>query len=145
MVTLSKLQRTTQEFIKEGKLHEYSDEVTAIIKKIDVEGCGISCHYRADEASSHSFGPGNTYIRIAMVGKNHPLHIIWDILHEYGHFLSGLPDTNGPNLKRELLAWDFACKELELYPRLKSFTANFDAYKEYCLVGYRKFDDAVGK
>lgn len=143
MVTLSKLQRNTQEFIREGKLHEYSDEVTAIIKKIDLEGCGISCHYLS-EPSSHSFGPEGCYIRIAMMNKLQPMHVVWDLLHEYGHFLSGPPITKGPELEREILAWAFAEKELELYPRLKLFSANFNAYREECLIGYRKFD-AIGR
>ncbi len=144
MVTLSKLQRTTQEFIKEGKLHEYSDEVAAIIKKVDIEGCAISCHYRPDESSSHSFAPDSNYIRIAMLDKSESVHVIWDILHEFGHFLSGRPEKQGPDLNRELLAWDYAERELEDYPKLKIHSANFYAYKEHCLEDYRKLD-ALGR
>lgn len=37
-------------------------------------------------------------------------------------------------MEREILAWDFAEKELELYPRLKRISADFSAYKEECLL-----------
>jgi len=131
---MDKETRTINEFIQKGNLSELSSEVDSIIRKIFSNGCTICCHYISDKSSYNSGPP--PIIRIEMNDRNVPVQIIWDILHEYGHFLSGEQEKKGPKINRELLAWQYAKKELENYPKLRQMILEFEAYAEFCLRTY---------
>lgn len=69
------------------------------------------------------------------INENEPTEIvIWDILHEYGHFLSGKPDKT--TIKREIEAWNKAYVILKDYSELISLEDSFFTYQEFCLKTY---------
>lgn len=98
---MDKETRTINEFIQKGNLSEFNHEVDSILRKILSQGCTICCHYISGKSSYNSGPP--PIIRIEMNNRNVPVQIIWDILHEYGHFLSGEHEKNGPKLKGNYL------------------------------------------
>ncbi|MCW3102443.1 MAG: hypothetical protein JWO09_883 [Bacteroidetes bacterium] len=133
----NKVARTIEEIIKIGRLQKYSQEVSLIINKIHDQGCFLSPHYISQQ-SWFSYEDSVPRIRLSLVNKE-PLHVIWDILHEFGHFLSGKTEIQGPDYKREILAWEWAQKELILYPSLQSLMKDFEEYREGCLESYKKY------
>jgi hypothetical protein len=133
----NKTELIAKEFIAVGKLEEFTNEINAIIQKITSRDCRISTHYILKNKSSILFESTGSIIRIEMSDRSIPIEIIWDILHEYGHFLSGKPETQNANLNREILAWNFAQKELDFYPKLLGLLPDFIAYREHCLDTYR--------
>lgn len=68
--------------------------------------------------------------------------LLFDLLHEWGHFLDNdrLPIGNEQDpclqLGREQRAWAFADQEFERHPELTADRPAYDAYKRYCLDTY---------
>jgi hypothetical protein len=73
--------------------------------------------------------------------------VLWDLLHELGHVLSGLPELQGPprteaerteQRRRERVAWEFAWKFIEEHaPDLRVHLEDFDRRREFCMKSYR--------
>jgi hypothetical protein len=126
-----------EELIRHGKLDLFENTLGKIIESIIKENCLISCNYKSDKASIEHKENGSI-IRIGFAeNKSNPIHYIWDILHEYGHLLSGKPIKGVNNtLEREKLAWDIAFKEIKKYPDLLKNIHDFENYREFCLKTY---------
>lgn len=131
---MNKIEKLIREIVHGCSLKDYEFEIALIVKKIYLSNCTLACHYIGLQSSCR-FDP-TPLIRIKVQDRNNPMHVIWDILHEYGHFLSGLPKSRGPNLVREILAWDFARQEVNYYPRLLAALNEFNIYREFCLSTY---------
>jgi hypothetical protein len=88
-------------------------------------------------------GETNTHIRLKLnkdIVKSE--NIIWDILHEYGHCLSGIPKI--PSIIREIEAWHKAYIILLKYPELQIMEKSFFDYQKSCLETYY-FNDFCSK
>jgi len=136
-----KIKRLSKEICQNGELQDYSIVIEFLIEYIYSKGCRISCNYQTEGSSiEHSMqGEYLTHIRIGMKNRSDkPLTIIWDILHEFGHHLSGKPNATGEKIIREIEAWDIAYKELFNFPVFAEFVKNFQSYKETCLLTYMK-------
>jgi hypothetical protein len=139
------LKRKAEEICVEGNAIDYLVEVTMLVQRIVQGGCNIACDY-INNCSRHvePLEDGQPcLIRISVhKARTKPIHIIWDIMHEFGHLLSGKPEKGEvedpcKRLKREELAWVKAEVQLDDFPTLKVEIADFLAYKDYRLLGYR--------
>jgi hypothetical protein len=100
-------------------------------------------HVAFDELNnqSSSFLHSKSLIRINI--KDNPgrqIRYIWNLLHEYGHYLSGdrlMGYTELDELAREEEAWENALKEIQKYPILLNEINDFNYHKEFCLKNYR--------
>ena len=139
------IRRRAEEICVNGNATEYVHEVTRLVEMIVQNKCNIACDY-VNDYSRHldSFEDGKScriWISVHKV-RAKPIHIVWDIMHEFGHHLSGAPEKGEVEdtkrrLKREELAWNIAEMQLEGFPTLKLDLADFLEYKDYCLRGYR--------
>lgn len=137
----SKKQRVINEFCDKGILENYRDILSKIFDEIEGMGCQISSRYN-ENRSSHEFYIDGCHIRICLNEiYNESIHIIWTILHEFGHHLSGKHSSARINpvekLEREELAWRIARDKALEYPALAANISNFDTYREFCLNTYR--------
>ena len=140
---VNKRQQKINEFCGLGNLERYRNELEGIFDLIEAHGCKISA--RTDEHSSqHVYDSiGGCHIRISLQEQyKAPVDILWTILHEFGHHLSGKSSTSKhtkeQKLKREVLAWYYAEKLLGEFPRLSDMKPAFIAYKDECLDSYNK-------
>ncbi|WP_298152237.1 hypothetical protein [Flavobacterium sp.] len=136
----NKKEQKLREFCIEGNLGQYRNELEIIFNLIEAAGCRISS--RTDEHSSqHVFEKDGCRIRISLQKKyENPLDIIWTILHEFGHHLSGKSSvpkfTKEQKIEREILAWKIAEKYIIDQPRLFTEIRGFMEFKKKCLKSY---------
>jgi hypothetical protein len=128
-------------FCAKGKLNDYKEEVEHLIVKILDSNCLISdcdtCETSLIEQSKET--NVKNHIRISFkYEKEKPIHIIWDILHEYGHHLSGHPDELEKSIEREKEAWDLGQKIIATYPKLIIEQKDYENYRDKCLKTYSK-------
>jgi hypothetical protein len=133
-----KTQNKIKEIVVKGGLQYYEAEVSAIITKILAKGCKVR-PVEFKGPSMLSTTPDGCIIQVGVKDRENPFDIIWDFLHEYGHFLSGPPKSEDLRLKREELAWKFAKTELNQYPKLLLRKEEFETYREKCLNDYHRF------
>ena len=125
------------EFCVKGNLEEFRNILQDIFHKIEKGNCTISARYDS-EISSHV----DSIIRISLLPiYKKPLHILWTILHEFGHCLSGAIDKKDEynlevRIASEEKAWEYAEKELLKFPVLLEWNADFKNYKNECLKTY---------
>jgi hypothetical protein len=140
------VKRRTEEICVNGNVLDYQAEITLIVQAIIGEGCEICCNYVNDcsrlEQTLDDTRPNRIWISVRKVRAT-PIHIVWDIMHEFGHHRSGRPEREEVEdpvrrLRREEIAWDKALKQLEDFPTLKLGMADFLDYKDFCLFQYRK-------
>lgn len=82
-----KRKQLIDEFCNKCDLEAYRDLVANLLDLIKQSDCDICCS-SISCVSSYSGG----IIRIGVKTKRKSnLHFLWEILHEYGHFLSGPP------------------------------------------------------
>jgi hypothetical protein len=126
------------EFCKVGKLETHRNVLEDIFTGFELKPVGISC--RTDGfSSSAEAGPNGTHIRINVRDRENPLHIIWDLLHEYGHFFNGPVDDKTDKNKvalREYRAWQFASDFFNVFPELQPYRAEFNKYRQVCFSSY---------
>lgn len=96
--------RLIKEISHKGNLGEFEPTLERIIQMIHASDCSLSCCYicensRIEQAIDNSF---KSHIRISFKRvKDKPIHIIWDIFHEFGHHLSGKPNGMERTVERE--------------------------------------------
>lgn len=136
------IEQKVNEFCRDGNLESYRPELTVIFQRIWDKGCKISARYDM-HACSHVFEPG-CLIRISFIKPFcHIEEMIWTILHEFGHHLSGYiskreEESRVTKVPRERLAWELARLEVLRYPRLAKQVEDFDRYAALLLEGYIK-------
>lgn len=127
----NKLVVLKQEIYHKGNLSQYEDTIGKVLQSIHDSECSISCcdiceNSNIEQAIDGSLKP---HIRIGFKGtREKPIHYIWDILHEVGHHLSGLPDGKEKSLEREKLAWEFGLEQLKKYPDLSEQLQDLENY-----------------
>jgi len=140
-------QQLKEELIDRGKLQGFENIISAIVDKIllpATPNCKLACFDCSKSKITQEEGK-DSLIQIGIKDrKSEPITVIWDILHEYGHHLSGAPKVGVDlRLKREELAWEKAYEELQNYPELQNQKESFNDYKEVCLKDYRANPDLV--
>jgi hypothetical protein len=148
MFIVDKKRQLKDELIDKGKLTLFENTISAIVDKIyATPNCVLSC-VDLDDVSlneqSEEDGSHRSHIRIGLKDrKGDPITVIWDILHEYGHHLTGMPKQGDLKLKREELAWEKAYEEFQNYPELQSHKESLNDYRELCLNNYRANPDLL--
>lgn len=136
----NKIEKIKLEICQKGNLNEFESIIEIIINVIIDSGCKISCCDTC-ETSRIEQSIDDTeinHIRISFKDKTEkPIHFIWDILHEYGHHLSGKPNGKEKSYSRESLAWDLGYATLIKIPELKDYCDDYKNYKEKCLTTYK--------
>lgn len=134
-------ERKKKEFLNISKLLHTCYEATSnkIVDKIYNSGFEIAIDTNSPDLSRINWGQKMIWLRIFKTTP--PLHNLWNMLHEYGHYLSGARPvgyTELDELKREEEAWDNALQEIQdNYPILLKEIDDFKTHKEVCLGNYR--------
>ena len=134
---IDKIEKLNHEICSKGNLSQYENTVGKILSAIYDAKCTISCCDICEKSRiEHSMS--KTHIRIGFKkAKEKPIHYIWDILHEFGHYLSGLPNRHERTFDRELQAWELGLEQLKKYPELFAQVEDFEKYRENCLATYK--------
>ena len=128
-----------REICHKGNLSQFENTVGKILVSIFESDCSISCCDTCGTSSIEQATDGTfkTQIRIGFKRqKEKPIHYLWDILHEFGHHLSGLPNDTERSIERESEAWDLGLEQLRKYPELFDYEDNYKKYSEICLKTY---------
>ncbi len=138
-----------KEFFSVAKINGsgYESVIIKIIDRIYDKDFSLALDYNINE-SRIDWKEEKIWIRIK--SQKTSMQYIWDLLHEFGHLISGERPTDYTELdelQREEEAWNNAFKEIEKhYPNLLNDIDNFNNYKEFCLETYRrKHDDLKNK
>ncbi len=137
---LNKVQRLKAELITKGQLYGFEEIIEKLIRTISDANCDISCcdictNSSIEQSTDDSNKP---HIRIGFkTSRKKPIHVIWDILHEFGHFLSGKANGKESKLFREIAAWDLGMKHLQCYPKLIIYLDDYKDYRDNCLRSYQ--------
>lgn len=115
-----------------------SDIFCSVISAITDKNVSISISqlYERSSIQYNNTGKYSAIIRIKVEKNSQEKQVLWNILHEYGHFLSG--PTNNPNITREIEAWNKAYCVLTNYGELISLEQSFFEYQVSCLRTYFK-------
>ena len=135
-----RLERLKREFCHKGNLSQFENVVGEILVSIFESDCSISCCDTCETSSIEQATDGTfkTRIRIGFSRpKDKSIHYIWDILHEFGHHLSGLPNGTERSIERESQAWDLGFEQLRKYPELIEHEDDYKKYRELCLKTYQ--------
>jgi hypothetical protein len=135
-----KIQRLKREIVQNGNLSEFEVTIENLIQIIIESNCDISCDYtsknsRISQSKDNSF---KSHIWLGFKNiKEKRIQIIWDILHEFGHYLSGKSKGDERTVEREKHAWDLAFKQLKRDPDLVTYSDDFKLYRDNCIKTYK--------
>jgi len=128
------LTRKKKEICQKGKLAGYESIISILIDQIDASDCKISCCDTCETSSIVQYWDSSErdHIKIGFLyPRERPIHYIWEILHEFGHHLSGKPvKGEEKTVAREELAWEHALIELKKHDGLVEELNDFMSYKE---------------
>jgi len=142
------IQRLKREIILKGKLNGFEETLEKLLQTIFDAGCDISCCDICENSSIEQSIDDflKPHIRIGFkTARENSIHIIWDILHEFGHHLSGKADGEEKTLERERVAWDLGLKQLFCFPELTGYVDNYKNYRDKCLKTYNLHDKTESK
>ena len=123
-----------------GKLEDYRNTLEDILVLIHNDGCRVSTRYDVVYSNIGENLEYGRYIQVSLKNVSKPLDIIWKLLHEYGHYLSGVKESKDFTIEREVLAWDNAEKMVMTYPDLVAKIWDFNQCKMECLDSYRRMN-----
>lgn len=124
------------EICKNGLLEDYRDTIELILKEIFKNGAKVSCKYNETPSNIDPDRVRPHHIRVSMIQVKDPINIIWNILHEYGHYLDWPVKVKDSRIDREETAWKYAELMLRRYTQLLKEIEKFDIYKNWCLGTY---------
>jgi hypothetical protein len=131
---MDEIEAKKREFCIAGNLQKYKKAVSEILDMINAQNCKISYCQTCDVSSIAWSNP--PMIRVSFKVEK-PIHIIWNILHEFGHFQSGARAEEMEIYDRELLAWNFAAEEVKKIDELQMQLKDFYEYQNDCLRTYK--------
>jgi len=130
--------RVLNEICSKGNLGGYRETLKIILEGILNANCCLSISDISNRSSIEQLKNKSSHIRIGLKNKrSNNLSVIWDILHEYGHHLSGFPTYKQPKINREKKAWNYAEIELKKHTKLIEKFGDFKEYKKCCLKTYK--------
>lgn len=124
------------EICDKGRLEEYRGTLQKIIIMIMEKGCKISTRYDVHYSNIEENKENGYHIRVSLANSGEPLDIIWTLLHEYGHYLSGKKQPGDSRLQREQLAWTYADKLVAEFPQLSVNRQSYERCRQRCLGTY---------
>ena len=135
---MDKRRMLKKEFVERGKLIEYQGVVDVLIDQILDSRCLLSICDICDTSriEQNMDGTQLNHIRISLKNIEKPIHIIWCMLHEYGHHLSGKPTGNEKSIAHEQEAWDNGLLVLQTFSLLKQEEANYIEFSKINLQTY---------
>ncbi|MBA3285421.1 MAG: hypothetical protein ACR2GN_03935 [Bacteroidia bacterium] len=135
----NKIQQLRDEIVSNCNLNEFADTLYKILNLIYASDCLISCCdiYHVSSIEQSIDNSKKSHIRISLKHEK-SIHIIWDILHEFGHHLSGNPNGNEKTLERENKAWDIAHDYLKSFSDLVKYKTDFHEYRTKNIETYLK-------
>jgi len=132
----SKRERLINELCRKAQLEHYRSVLSKIVAMIEDNGCNVCTSDIAVE-SVYSVTEGQTpVIRVGLFKLDKPLWVIFRMLHEYGHHLSGPKQEDDTPVYREELAWKHAETLLPQYPELVKLMAEYEACRAHDLASY---------
>jgi hypothetical protein len=128
-----------EEICTMGKLDlSYHSTLEKIISRIEKDGCSVMTRYDIKSSSYEPYADREPIARVSLKEVEDPLYIIWRLLHEYGHYLSGKRKPEDRTMDREELAWKYADELVRQYPDLHLRIDNFEKCKGQDLESYRR-------
>lgn len=137
---IDKTNRLTSEICTLTDSNKLEEVISKIILDILENNVSITLS-KFHETTSIEFRESGSYkamIKLHVKDKMTTEDVIWDILHEFGHFLSGKPENKSPSLIREVEAWNRGYLILSNYSDLMFLESNYFAYQTSCLETYFK-------
>ena len=136
---VSKIDRLVKEFCAKSNLFDFAKEITDLIVKIQSDNADVSCCDTCETSVIEQNTDRKNMIRISFkYGKDNSIHYLWDLLHEYGHHLSGQPKNRNIDINREIEAWNNGMNYLKRIPSLLKHLADYENYRDKCLDSYKK-------
>jgi hypothetical protein len=130
--------RLLEEICAKAKLDvAYSGTLATIIGRIEADDCEVFTRADGLPSSYEHYTDRPSIIRISLINVGEPLNIIWRLLHEYGHHLSGKRQAEDQDIVREKLAWKHADGLVQEYPDLILRINDYERCKEHDLETYR--------
>ena len=121
-----------------GKLEVHRKVIEDIFSAFELKPCSIACKYNGTPSVTE-FNPNGTIIRLDVKDRESPLNIIWDLMHEYGHFFNGSIDDKNDKNKiaiSEYKAWRFADEFFDCFLELQQYRTEFNKYRQVCFSSY---------
>ena len=130
--------RLLEEICAKAKLEiRYAALLEEVVTRIEAGGCEV---YTREDGKPSSYDPYTDrppIIRLNVKDVEAPFNVFWDLLHEYGHHLSGTRQQGDDDLAREELSWEHADLIVQQYPDLLLRIDDYERSKEHDLNTYR--------
>ncbi|TMI73287.1 MAG: hypothetical protein E6H09_07760 [Bacteroidetes bacterium] len=131
--------RLLNELCKNGNLEDHRVPLSCLLDLIIESGVKVSTRYDKSSSNYEAYFESDLRIRISLLNVVDPLDVIWKIMHEFGHYLSGKREPEDSTMDREEQAWIHADKILQQFPYFLSFKDKYEACKQNCLHSYREY------
>ena len=132
--------RLVEEICAKAKLElPYRGLLEQIITRVEAGGCDVMTREDGKPSSYDPYTDRPPIIRLNLKDVETPFKIFWDLLHEYGHHLSGKRQPEDQDMARETLAWKHADLLVHEYPDLLLRMDEYERSKEHDLNTYRAY------
>lgn len=131
--------RLLNELCKNGNLENHREPLASLLDLIIQSGVKVSTRYDMPASNYEEYTVADPRIRISLVNVVDPLDIVWNTMHEFGHYLSGKRKPEDLTMDREELAWCHADTILLQFPYFISFKEQYETCKQNCLHSYREY------
>lgn len=119
--------------------------MSLLYDEIESNGCKISARYERP-TSSHEFLSDGCIMRVCLKDIYvKPIEIIWSMIHELGHHISGRPDKYSDKISREKLAWELGRSIATKFPELALKIDDYNDYARICVQTYIDAEKAVAQ
>jgi len=98
-----------------GHLEIYRETINDLLDEINAAGATVSCN----NVAALNIDPSEdrpSHIRVSMIQVKIPLNIVWNILHEFGHYQDYPRAPEHSTIQREITAWELAEQLVIKYP-----------------------------
>ncbi len=113
--------------IQSTKITHHGINSDQLLKFISEAGVKVSTCYDVGHSNFEDCNDHIPRIWINLINVVHPLDIVWELMHEYGHYMSGKRKPGEITLESEILAWSHADRT----PLAIVSVLHFDKNKNY--------------
>jgi len=132
--------RLVEEICAKAKLDvAYHATLVQLITRIEAGGCDVMTREDGIPSSYEPYFDRRSIIRLNVKDVEAPFNIFWDLLHEYGHHLSGKRQPEDHDLAREELAWQHADTLILDYSDLVIRKEDYELRRQRDLDTYRDY------
>lgn len=127
------------------ELAEHRDAITCVERALHARKFTIAVVSARSDAPRSWVAWKNDLLYLSVYNGWGGLSVLWDLLHELGHILSGQPELHGQprteaerteQQRRERIAWEFARTFIDAHPDLKVHVEDFERRREFCMKSY---------